>query len=240
MDFWGTVLIVTRRWYVALPAFLLSLAAAVGVYSTIPTPYVSNAVLVLTIPPTGGSLPSDPTRPNGLTNPLLNFDQGLSMSASMLIQVIGTPETARALGVVPDGETTFTVTNGGTNPEAMDGGPFVYIEGRSMTPAGARDIVTRVRDRARIELASRQRQLDAPPATYIAMSEMVAPTEPLPQRGGKSRGAAAALLLGVLASLASVFSLESFLDARARRRGSRGPAPSAPGPRAVRPSALRR
>ncbi|MEU4830706.1 hypothetical protein [Streptosporangium sp. NPDC023615] len=240
MDFWGTVLIVARRWYVALPTFLLSLGAAVGVYTTIPTPYVSNAVLVLTIPPSGGSLPSDPTRPNGLTNPLLNFDQGLSMSASMLIQVISTPESTRALGVQPEGETTFTVTNGGTNPEAMDGGPFVYIEGKSMSPDGARDIVTRVRDRARTELAARQRELNAPPATYIAMSEMVPPTEPMPQRGGKSRGAAAALLLGVLASLASVFSLESFLAARARRRGDRRPVPSASGRRPAEPSALRR
>lgn len=218
MDFWGTVLIVLRRWYVALPAFLLSIGAAVGVYSSIPTLYVSNAVLVLTIPPTGGSLPSDPDRPNGLTNPLLNFDWGLSMSASILIQVISAPETAESLGVRPEGDTTFTATNGSTNPEALDGGPFVYIEGTSMSPAGARDIVTRVRDRARIELAGRQRQLNAPLATYITMNEMVPPTEPQPQRGGKTRGAAAALLLGVLASLAAVFSLESFLDARRRRR----------------------
>ncbi|WP_344970993.1 hypothetical protein [Streptosporangium fragile] len=213
----------SRRWYVALPAFLLSIGVAVGVYSSIPTFYVSNSVLVLTTPPTGGSLPSDPRRPNGLTNPLLNFDWGLSMSASILIQALSTPETAEALGAPPDGDTTFTVTNGSTNPESLDGGPFVYIEGRSLSPAGARDLVVRVRERAKTELAGRQRLVGAPPATYITMSEMVPPTEPQPQRGGKLRGAAAALLLCVLAGLAAVFSLESFLDARRRRRG--GPEP---------------
>lgn len=237
MDFWGTVLIVLRRWYVALPAFLLSIGAAAGVYSSIPTLYVSNAVLVLTIPPTGGSLPSDPGRPNGLTNPLLNFDWGLSMSASILVQVISAPETVESLGVRPEGDTTFTVTNGSTNPESLDGGPFVYIEGTSRSPSGARDIVTRVRDRARVELAVRQRQLNAPPATYITMNEMVPPTEPQPQRTGKTRGAAAALLLGVLAGLAAVFSLESFLDAR-RRRSRVSPAPASGLP--AEPSLLRR
>src|SRR5919198_480277 len=123
MDFWQTVLVVFRRWYVALPAFLLSILAAVGVYSTVPRTFVSSSVLVLTLPTTGASQPADPARPRDQINPLLNFDKGLSTSATILIQALSTPEAATELGVPPGGDTWFEVTNGSSNPELLITGP---------------------------------------------------------------------------------------------------------------------
>ncbi|WP_030924607.1 hypothetical protein [Streptosporangium amethystogenes] len=218
MDFWGTVLVVFRRWYVFLPVFALSVAAAAGLYSTVPTTYVSSAVLILTTPTTGGSLPTNPDIPNGLTNPMLNFDHGLSISASILIAAMGTPEMAAEIGVRDGGEVTFKVTNGGSNLESLATGPFLFIEGEGHSAAAAQDIVRRVIARAKTELDLRQKAVRAPSATYITTYEAVPPTTPLAQRGRKLRAVAAAAGVGVMASLCATFMAESFLHRRRLRR----------------------
>ncbi|MEU9835227.1 hypothetical protein AB0D67_27145 [Streptosporangium sp. NPDC048047] len=222
MDFWGTVLVLFRRWYAAAPAFVLSLAVAAGVYSTIPTTYISSAVLILTTPVTGGSLPSNPRYPNGLTNPMLNFEQGLNVSASILIAVMATPDMAAELGVAEDAATSYKVTNGSNNLESLATGPYLFVEGESPSPDGAREIVNRVLARVKLELANRQRAVKAPQATYITTYEAVPATTPEPQRTRKLRGVAAAVGIGVVASLCAAFGTESFARARAARR--RGPA----------------
>jgi hypothetical protein len=214
MDFWGSVLVVFRRWYVTLPAFLLTLGLTAAVYAMNPTIYVSNAVLVLTIPTTGGSLPNDPKYPNPLTNPLLNFDKGLSLSASIVIQELSTPEATAALGVTPTSPTKYTVNNGTDNPELLATGPFVFIKGESPSAAGARDIVVRVVRQAKTVLAERQESLRAPLPTFIRLDEVVSPTTPEKEQNGKRRPAAAALGLGIVASLAAGFAVESFLASR--------------------------
>lgn len=220
MDFWGTVLVLFRRWYVVLPAFALSVAAAAGVYSTVPTTYTSSAVLVLTTPTTGGSLPSNPRFPNGLTNPLLNFDRGLNVSASILIAAMGTPEMAAELGAVEGGDTAFAVTNGGSNLESLATGPYLFVEGESSSPEAARDIVKRVIARAKLELVTRQRAVKAPRATYITAYEAVPPTIPQAQRGRKLRAVAAAVGVGVAAGLCAAFAVESFVTSRRARRAA--------------------
>ncbi|SDI66445.1 hypothetical protein [Nonomuraea jiangxiensis] len=226
MDFWGTVLVVFRRWYVTVPAFLLALAAAYGVYQTIPVIYQSNAVLVLTIPPTGGSVPVDPKYPNPRTNPLLNYDGALNVSASILLQVLSAPETAAQLGAPPGGETTYTVNNGSANPELLASGPFVIIEARSPSAEVAHTLVTKLVERAKAEMAARQSLLKAPRSTFIQLTDMVAPTTPQEQRGGKSRSAAAVLALGLFACLTAGFATESLAAALRRRRLSRQAAPT--------------
>ncbi|WP_326819525.1 hypothetical protein [Streptosporangium sp. NBC_01756] len=218
MDFWGTVLVLLRRWYIVMPTFALSLAVAAGIYSTIPTTYISSAVLILTTPTTGGSLPSNPDVPNGLTNPMLNFDNGLNVSASILIAVMGTPDMAVELGAVEGGDTSYKVTNGGNNLESLATGPFLFIEGESASAQGALDIVTRVIARARRELFERQEAVKAPRATYITTYEAVPPTNPAAQRGRKLRAVAAAVGVGAVASLCAAFAAESFARTRRTRR----------------------
>ncbi|MFC0438626.1 hypothetical protein [Kutzneria buriramensis] len=232
MDFWQTVLVLGRRWYVALPAFLLALVAAGGIYLTIPVTYTSTAVLVLDQPLAGGSLPALPDDKGTITNPLLNFDQGLNNAAAIVIQALNTPEVAAALGASPTGDPTYKVTNGSTNQqEQIVAGPFVFVEGDSRSPQAAQDIAKRCVDRVKQELASRQKVLDAPPQTYITVDVAVQPTTPVAQRGNKTRAAAVAVVMGVVAALCAAYSFESYYQARRRKAGSASekalvPAPS--------------
>lgn len=223
MDFWQTVLVVFRRWYVALPVFLLSIGLAGYSYKSVPKVYTSSSVLVLAQSLTGGSQPSNPAEPRWLTNPMLNFERGLSMAGSIVIQALRTPETAAALGVGPGSDTKYTINNGSSNPELLITGPFIFITGESGSADAAKDIVERVAQRARMELEQRQESLNAPPETYIRVVEVVPPTTPQALTGAsKGRAAAAALGLGLVATLTAVFASESIIQARRPRRGTAG------------------
>ncbi|MEV1248609.1 hypothetical protein ACIBO2_47595 [Nonomuraea sp. NPDC050022] len=227
MDFWSAIIVLLRRWYIAAPAFLLTLAAAYGVYTQIPVQYSSTTVMVLTVPPSGSYRPPNPKNPNPIINPLLNFDGGLNMSASILVQILNTTEVAGQMGIRPDGKTTYKVNNGHPNPELLISAPFVVIEGKSLAPQDARAIVVRVAERAKVELKRRQEVLKAPPETYINLNEMVSPTDPQPERGGKIRSAAAVFALGVAAALGASFCAESVMTGLRRRRDERdGPRPA--------------
>ncbi|WP_371781280.1 hypothetical protein [Streptosporangium subroseum] len=234
MDFWGTVLVLVRRWYIALPMLLLGLGGAAMAYLTIPPTYISNGVIVLSIPTTGGTVPPDPKLPNPITNPLLNFDYGLNMTASILIQAMGSPEMTAELGVRPGDPTSYKVTNGSTNPESMASSPFVFVEGESDSAEGARQMVAKVLARTKRELVQRQSKVGAPRQTYLTAIEVVAPTTPQPQLGSKARGAAAAAGVGALLSLWSTFAVESYLVARQRRKESE-PGRSSSEPRGAQP-----
>ncbi|MEV0228348.1 hypothetical protein [Nonomuraea sp. NPDC050786] len=218
MDFWLTVLVLFRRWYVSVPAFLLAVGVAAGVYSTVPTLWTSNAAMVLTTPRTGASLPVHPGTTNAPVNPLLNFDRGLTMTASILTARLTTADTAAELGIVPNGPVTYKVHNGSTNAEALASGPFVFIESEASSPEAARDIVRKVAARAKVELLKGQQAVNAPPATFMTLTQVVAPTPPEPEPGRKLRAAVVALALGLMTSLFATYAFDSFVEARRRRR----------------------
>jgi hypothetical protein len=218
MDFWGTLNVLIRRWYYALPALVVTFAICGVVYVTIPPTYVSNVVLVLTASTNGGSLTTNPKAGETLSNPLLNSDKGLSMSAAILIQDMSSPEVGTKVGITPGGPTTYTVGNGSSNPELLDNGPFVFIEVKSSTPQAARSVAAALSNQAGIELAAEQKQLDAPLQTYVSAREVVPVTTPVAEGKSRSRAAAAALVIGFIVSLTAAFGGESLAQARQGRQ----------------------
>lgn len=211
MDFWGTILVLLRRWYIALPAFVLAFAATAVVYVSRPILYTSSSVLVLTAPISGATEHTDPKYASDLTNPLLNFDQGLSDTAAILVQALSTPEMLDKLGVRPGGDPAFQVTNGSNNPELFINGPLVVITAQSTSPSKAQDLVVRVAQYARQNLMDRQQELKAPPSTYIVLFGVVSPTTPQVQRKTRLRPAISVLALGCIASVAAAFGAESIM-----------------------------
>ena len=123
-----------------MPAFFATLVLAGAAYSAVPVQYQSGSVLVLTTPLAGGTQATHERNPTALTNPLLTFDRSLALTASIVIQQMNSSETAFALGVVPGGTTEYRVTNGSTNPELLETGPFLFVQGTGPTPEAARDV----------------------------------------------------------------------------------------------------
>ncbi|MEV4891760.1 hypothetical protein AB0K48_20495 [Nonomuraea sp. NPDC055795] len=217
MDFWSTIGVLFRRWYVVLPAFALAIFASLAVYRTVPVQYASNAVIALTLPKNGGVLPYNPKEPNPELNPLIVTERGLTATASILIAALNSPDVATELGAPPGGAVELSVNNGSSNLEAMANGPLVYIEVESPSPDLSRELVQRVSARARVELREREMQVAAPATTYIVVTDVVAPTAPEPRLARKSRAMVVALALGGMAALTSAYAAESFALARRRR-----------------------
>ena len=219
MDFWRTLVVLVRRWYVTVPALVATLGLAGVAYSVVPVTYQSNAVLVLTTPLSGGTEATQPDRhPNPITNPLMNFDQSLALTASIVIQQLNSPDSAARLGIEPGGTTTYAVNNGSTNPELLQSGPFIFVQGEASSAAAAQDIAQRVATMADVVLADRQNQLNAPASTQIGMQVVVSPTAAQPLQRSRKRAAAAVLALAGVACLASAYAVESFATHRRQRR----------------------
>ncbi|MEU9835226.1 hypothetical protein AB0D67_27140 [Streptosporangium sp. NPDC048047] len=181
MDFWKAVFALVRRRFIGPPLLALSLVAAALAFNLVPTTYVSTTSMVLTTPATGGTLPADPTRPIGLTNPLLQFSDGLRVTAGILILSMNTPEVAAELGLVQGGTTEITINDGRTNPDLLGistNGPFVYVEVRSRSAAEAQSVVLKAKQRIRKELLTRQQALRAPRSTFISVVDVVPSSTP--------------------------------------------------------------
>ncbi|WP_253889149.1 hypothetical protein [Actinokineospora diospyrosa] len=197
-----------KRWYVALPVFAVTVGAAGAAYVALPLHYESVGTMVLTSPAGGATQVTD--KVSGQTNPLLAFDTSLTISAAIVIQSINTPEVVKSLGG-DSADHKFVLTGGG------DGGPFITVKTESASESGARELAVKVLDRVKQELAKRQQALNAPPTTFIGVDDVVPPTKPEPLRGGKLRGAAVALVLGLVASLAAVYSLETYKERKRKK-----------------------
>lgn len=217
MDFWATVMVLIRRWYITVPAFFATLGISAAVYSMVPLQYQSTSILVLTTPLTGGTAATNPAVPTSLTNPMLNFDHSLALSGSIVIQRMRTSEIADGLGVGPGGPTSYEISNGSSNPELLETGPFIFITATGPSPKTAQDLAQKVSARSAAVLARRQAELRAPATTHINLQTVVAPTAGQPLTGSPKRAAAAAGGLAGLSSLAAVFCVESLITHRRRR-----------------------
>jgi hypothetical protein len=234
MQFWKTIYGLVRRKHIGLPVIILSLALAGVAYLLTPARYISTASMVLTSPPAGGTLTNDPEKQTGLTNPLLQFSDGLRTTAHILILSMNTPEVLAELGIKEGGPTEIVVDDGRTNPELLGlsmTGPFIYVEVDSEFATVAKDVTNRAQRRIRQELNKRQEALGAPLSTYVSVVDVVPPSAPEASLGGKFEMAGGALFLGVVGGLGIAYAVQR---AKAnRRRPVSGP--DLPGGPASRP-----
>ncbi|GIH22360.1 hypothetical protein Aph01nite_06700 [Acrocarpospora phusangensis] len=181
MDFWRTLLRLVRRKSIGPPLIVLAVAAAVTAWFLVPARYMSTASMVLATPAAGGTLPSDPSKPQGLTNPLLQFNDGLRTTAGILILAMNGLDVRTQVGVVKGGPTEMIVDDGRSNPDLMGistSGPFIYLEVESDTPARVLDTTKRAQQYIRDELTKRQQALRAPKSTYIWIVDVVPASTP--------------------------------------------------------------
>lgn len=229
MDFWGTVVVLFRRWYITVPAFFVTLVLAGFAFQAVPVQFESGGVLVLTTPLNGGTEYDSPDHTDSVTNPMMNFDQSLGLTASLVIQQLRSRETSEALGVHPGDATTYEVNNGTSNPELLQSGPFIFIKGTGPSPEDAKDMADRVAATAQVILKQRQEEVNAPASTHIEVEVVVAPTAGQPLLGSPLRAAAGAGALAALAGLVAVYGFENLMEHRRLRRARKREAEVTPG-----------
>jgi hypothetical protein len=210
MDFWKTMGVLLRRWYVSVPVFVISLGLAVGAFLTVHTQYESTGTLVLTAPTSGGVTAINPADATGPGNPLLDFEGSLTITTQLLIQSLSSP-TVQNQVAAQGGVASYQAGDGET------GGPFVVIIADATSKAQAEKTVGLALKYAETELNARQKNLNAPPSTFIGTQIVVAPTPATTKIGGKVKAGGVALALGLVLSLAAAFAFESV--SFNRRRG---------------------
>jgi hypothetical protein len=196
VDFWKIVFGLIKRKFVGPPIILLAVSAASVAFFLMPVHYTSGVLMVLTTSTKGPTLSLDPARPDGLSNPLLTFGDGLKTTSAILIQAMNDPDVKAELGAPENSATQITVDDGRTNPSLLDTtGPFVYIAVDARTAAEASTIVGRAQQRVRAELDARQKELGAPKGTFITAADVSPATVPEQVLTGKLQAALAAFLL---------------------------------------------
>jgi hypothetical protein len=211
MDFWKTIRVLLRRWRVAVPVFAMSLGLAAAVYVSVDTEYESSGTIVLTFPTDGASVAPDATGPADRVNPLLAFDGSLNTSATIIIQKLQDPLLQEEL-LAGNKDMGYEIGNGQLT------GPFIVVVALAKNPDAAKAVVTKVLERAKVELKTSQEVLKAPASTFITPVDIIAPTNAEAQTGGKMRFGAVALVLGFIASLSSAYAMESFSQSRKKKR----------------------
>ncbi|MEV0353173.1 hypothetical protein AB0H88_46100 [Nonomuraea sp. NPDC050680] len=137
--------------------------------------YETESSLILTAPPSGGTLSMDPTKPVGLTNPLLQYNDGLRTVAGILILALNSKDELRKLGIEENGSTEIVIDDGRSNADLLGvvtQGPFIHIKVVSRTAETAKGILERAERRLREELTSYQTSLGAPKSTFIAVNNV--------------------------------------------------------------------
>jgi hypothetical protein len=226
MDFWRAVLGLARSRLFGPPVILLSIAVGAIAYSLTPAHYVASAFMVLTTPTSGGSL--EPDKPNAVTNPLLQFNDGLKTTAGILIQSMNTPEVWASLGAPKKGPTKITIDDGSTNPDLLGTsttGPFIFIEVDARTPAKTTEVLERAQRHLRSELLERQKTLSAPQSTFIRVTDVVPASAPEVSRTSKWQVGGAATVLCAVAAFGLALAVDRFKHPR--RPGSASAAPPA-------------
>jgi hypothetical protein len=209
MDFWKTIGVLLRRWQVAVPVFVVALGIAGGVFLKVPTQYVSTGTMVLTAPTAGGVTAIDPSRASGPGNPLLDFEGSLTITTQLLIQSLSSPSVNEQIAA-EGGSSTYQAGDGNT------GGPFVVIIATANSPQNAELTVSLALKFAQSELDARQKNLDAPPSTYIGTQSVVSPTTATTKISNKVKDAGIALVVGLILSLGTAYGIESFAGRRRR------------------------
>jgi hypothetical protein len=209
VDFAKSLMVLLRRWYVALPALVLSLGLSAAVYESVPAKYESRGTIMLLSSSSGAT--AGGSAKTGQTNPLLSIDGSLTLTSTALIQVVKSPEVAQDI-----------YNHGGTAVyEAGDGqlgGPFINVDATGGSPGEVQRTVLMVLQRAAVELRNREITYKAPISTYIQIDDLVSPTEAKQLLGSKVRAAGAALALALAFSLSSAFMIESLMENRRDKR----------------------
>lgn len=211
-----------RRLAIGPPIIAASLALAALVAALVPLQYQSSATVVLTTPPSGGTINVDPTEAPSEGNPLLQFNDGLRTTTAILINSITTPGTLRSLGVTENGPTELLVDDGRSKPELLSSnGPFIYIEGTSYSQTDAINVVMRAAERIRAELVERQHALGAPPSTFIGVVDVVKPGAPEPVLTQKLEAGGVMFFASLFVGMCTAYGLDRLRSRRRVRKAMR-------------------
>ena len=203
MDFIDALRVLGRRWRVLAVGIALTMASGLAAVFFVPTNYEASGQLVLLLGPRSISS-------RNATNPYLNLEPGLTVTASLIASTLTTKDAQRS---VEDAGYTSEYTVG----VSPDTGPLLEVSAEDTDPIMAVKTRDEVIRRLRAELLRMQSEVGAPSRQLINMSTNSAPEQADPLPGSKIRALAVIGGVGVFLTLLVAFTRDRKLQASAVR-----------------------
>lgn len=196
-----------RRWYVLVLVAVLAAAGAVQVLRPEQT-YVSSAIVVLK-PPVTGSQP----------NQLANLQPPLAAVSYAAVQQLESPAGAAELHAagVSGGTYRLIPRNSGTSVTPRYLIPSLQVQAEHAEPAAANLAVLKVVEAYTKHLAAMQAEQQIPERARMSVTLLVPPTA-VAQTGTKSRALAGTALLAGVCAVAAALWTDQLVTRRNRRR----------------------
>jgi uncharacterized protein involved in exopolysaccharide biosynthesis len=214
MDFGEMFRLLLRRWFIAVPLLLITLAGTAGIYKAWPTKYQSQVQLTLL------SSRSVASAQGNAGNPYLDFTPAMDAVVDLLSRNLSSDQSAtqlQALGV------TYPYTAGiASNAQ----GPFLAIIVTGHSPAVIMQQLPIIVKFAQQRLAEIQRASSAPKTSLIQLVLIAPPNSPTKVLKTKIELVAAVFVIGLICSFLFTFVADNILSRRGKpqRRSAHPPA----------------
>lgn len=209
MDLWDLTKVLFRRWYIALPVLLASLAVVMYMASTVKPDYVAKGYLQL-IPPSGAAQ-TNPANPHP-RNPWIDLGLG-SLANAAVVKVV---DPAVLVHLVEEGYADSVVV---TMPTQS---PLLYIEAVGSTPQQATLTVRQIIKELNKDVVAEQARygvLAEDTITTLTLNDGATPEE---KTSKVKRVVAVSAGIGLLITTVGTILVDNLLRRRSRRR-SPGP-----------------
>lgn len=214
MDLLTTIRILLRRWFVVVPALLVTAGGAYYAMQAVSPSYEATGAVVLIGPATAGAPVRGEPSP-AQVNPYLEFGGALETTGEIVSRTLMSQVEVDKLFA----EGATAVYEVGTGSEG--GSPIMNVIATDTDEAAAIKTVSIVVTEVRTELQRRQAAAGAPPSQFIRVENVTIPTKATRMAGSTMRAVAAVLALGLAFSCGLGFMAEAI----AVRRGGSSTAP---------------
>ncbi|MEU9253464.1 O-antigen ligase family protein [Streptomyces sp. NPDC048270] len=198
--------VLRRRWYVFVPALLLSLLAALHLYRSVPVAYQSQSSVALLDSTAASQLPP------AFGNPLSNAGGSLVVTADVLIRALSGADAARdlhSLGVTDPYTVGFA---------AHASGPLLTLTVTGTDRAKVLEETNTLTAFAGEQLNALQTAAKVQPAYFVQTAPVVLPQTPVPQLKSRYQQVLGVLILGATGGFTLSFAADALLAARRRGR----------------------
>ncbi|UUU39248.1 O-antigen ligase family protein [Streptomyces sp. NBC_00162] len=200
--------VLRRRWYVIVPAVLLSLLAALHLYRSVPVAYQSQSSVALLDSTANSQLPP------AFGNPISNAGGSLVVTADVLIRTLSGADAARdlhSLGVTDPYTVGFA---------ANTSGPLLTLTVTGTDRAKVLEETNTLTAFAGEQLNALQAAAQVQPGYFVQTAQVVLPQTPVPQLKSRYQQVLGVLILGVSGGFTLSFVADALLAARRRRSES--------------------
>ncbi|WP_078906834.1 O-antigen ligase family protein [Streptomyces sp. NRRL S-378] len=198
--------VLRRRWYVIVPAILLSLLAALHLYRSVPVAYQSQSSVALLDSSAASKLPP------AFGNPISNAGGALVVTADVLIRTLSGADAARdlhSLGVTDPYTVGFA---------ANTSGPLLTLTVTGTDRAKVLEETNTLTAFAGEQLNALQAAAKVQPAYMVQTAPVVLPQTPVPQLKSRYQQVLGVLILGAGGGFVLSFVVDAAAAARRRRR----------------------